>query len=445
MNFVSRDFSERQIAALVEPDRVHRSVYADPEIFEAERRRLFGRAWLFVGHESQIKNPGDYYCTRLAGQPVIMVRHGDGTIRVLHNRCAHRGAAVCTQESGHAKDFRCAYHGWTFRTDGSLLNLPVREGYAQGYDLNDPAYGLKVVPRVESYRGFVFASLAAEGPTLKAFLGDLTSSFDDMTDRAPDGEIEVAGGIFKHYYDGNWKLYIENVNDLMHPRYVHESSIDSASRQPKETWTDGAGEIAVRQMMQNGVLASIWDKVNVWTFDHGHSFMGDYHDDSRLVAGLDNPVWREYRAALEARHGAERTRQILNVSRFNTIIYPNLTFISQFRQLRVIHPISPARTEVHVFSFRLKGEPDSMFRDTVRFANAINSPASAILTDDLEVYRRIRDGMTNEESEWLFLGRGAGRDVADNEMGGLRGDHGTSEIHIRNQFKAWLGYMSQPA
>lgn len=430
----------RDLEALVQSDRVHRAVYTDPALFELEMRRLFGRAWLLVGHESQIRQGGDYFTTRLAREPVIVVRHTDGSIHVLVNRCAHRGARVCDYGHGSARQLVCPYHGWTYDTDGALRAVPFADGYDSALTL-----ALSRVPRVASYRGFLFASLAPDGPALDEFLGPMRASFDDFVERAPAGEVEVAGGIFKHYYDGNWKLYIENVNDLMHPRYVHESSIDSASRQPKDSATDGAGEIAVRQMMQNGVLASIWDKVNVWTFDHGHSFMGDYHDDSRLVAGLDNPVWREYRAALEARHGAERTRQILGVSRFNTIIYPNLTFISQFRQLRVIHPISPTRTEVHVFSFRLKGAPESMFRDTVRFANAINSPASAILTDDLEVYRRIRDGMTNEDSEWLFLGRGAGRDVADNQQGGLRGDHGTSEIHIRNQFKAWLAYMSQPA
>ena len=110
-----------------------------------------------------------------------------------------------------------------------------------------------------------------------------------MVDRAPDGEIEVAGGIFKHFYDGNWKLYIENVNDLLHPRYVHESSIESAARQDVNAPHDNAGDIARRQMIQNGVLAQIWDKVNVWTFPNGHSFMGDYHDDKRLLGDNKDP------------------------------------------------------------------------------------------------------------------------------------------------------------
>lgn len=440
MGLMPRRDAMPDLDRLVRPDRVHRSLYTDREVFELELKRVFGGTWLFVGHDSQVRNAGDFYCTKLGRQPVIMVRGGDGKVRVLHNRCAHRGLLVCAEEQGSAKNFRCAYHGWTYAPDGRLISLPLKDGYGPGFDRDIAQYGLKPAARVESYRGFLFASLAADGPSLDDHLGPIKTSFDDMVDRAPDGEIEVAGGIFKHYYDGNWKLYIENVNDLLHPRFVHESSIDSANRQDKTVHSDGAGDIAVRQMIQNGVLAQIWDKVNVWTFANGHSFMGDYHDDKRLLGDGEDPVFAEYYAALERRHGAVRAREILEVSRFNTIVYPNLTFQSQFRQLRVIHPLAADRTEVHVFSFRLKGAPERMFHDTVRFANAINSPASQILTDDLEVYRRAQTGMLNEGPEWVFLGRGAGRDVRDNV--GERGDHGTSEIHIRNQFHAWLGLMA---
>jgi len=430
--------------ALIRPDRVHRSVYTDPDIFELELDRLFGAAWLFVGHESLVPSPGDFYATRLGRQPVLMVRHQDGIVRVLHNRCTHRGAMVCAAEAGNAKHFQCGYHGWTFGTDGALIGVPRQEGYDERFAAERDELGLRPVARQSAYRGFIFASLTEDGPTLEAWLGDITTSFDDMVDRAPGGEIEVAGGVFKHYYDGNWKLYIENVNDLMHPAFVHASSIDTASKQRRDAPTDGAGEIAIRQMIQNGVLTKIWDNVGVWAYDGGHSYMGDYHDDERLLAASDDPVFVEYREALEAAQGAKRTREILSVARFNTIVYPNLTFMSSFRQLRVILPVAPDKTEVHIYSFRLKGAPEAMFHDTVRFANAINSPASQILTDDLEIYRRIRDGLLSEGAEWLHIGRGEGHDV-DDARGGHHGNHGTSEIHIRNQFKAWLDYMGPTA
>jgi len=101
--FVNAD----EIAKLIEPGRVHRRVYTDPEVFELEMERIFGRAWLFVGHTSQVPNPGDFITTDLGRQPVIMVRHRDGSVQVLLNRCTHRGAKVVNERRGHAPRLTC--------------------------------------------------------------------------------------------------------------------------------------------------------------------------------------------------------------------------------------------------------------------------------------------------------------------------------------------------
>lgn len=100
-----------ELRQLVRPTSVHRRVYIDPGIFELERERIFKRAWLYVGHESQARRPGDFFVTELAAQSVVMVRHADRTIRVLFNRCAHRGAKVVAEASGNAASFVCCYHG----------------------------------------------------------------------------------------------------------------------------------------------------------------------------------------------------------------------------------------------------------------------------------------------------------------------------------------------
>ena len=145
------------------------------------------------------------------------------------------------------------------------------------------------VPRVTSYRGFIFASLAPKGPTLEESLGHMMSSLDDMVDRAPEGEIEVAGGVFRHAYNGNWKVYLENVCDAAHPWFTHRSSIDAAQKQADDAFSDGSGEIAIRQMRQNGAPYSFWEsQVGIWTYPNGHSYLGDYHDDSKLVAARFN-------------------------------------------------------------------------------------------------------------------------------------------------------------
>src|SRR5229473_3902378 len=169
------------IRALVEPDRIHRDIYIDPALFELELDRIFGRGWIWVGHESQVKKPGDYIATTIGKQPVVMSRHTDGRVHVLFNRCGHRGAKVVGDREGSVKFFRCCYHGWTYRTDGSLLAVPLRSGYeGTDVDVKDPRYSMMKVPRVESYRGFIFASLAESGPGLADYLGDARSSIDDM-------------------------------------------------------------------------------------------------------------------------------------------------------------------------------------------------------------------------------------------------------------------------
>jgi phenylpropionate dioxygenase-like ring-hydroxylating dioxygenase large terminal subunit len=433
----SDDFSR-----FVQPGRVHRQIYTDPEIFELELERIFGVAWVYVGHESQVKNPGDYVRTFIGRKPVVLVRDTAGDIRVIHNQCAHRGALVVGTDRGNTSEFQCCYHGWTYDLDGRLKAVPLQHGYPAEFDPKHPQTAMVKVPRVKSYRGFVFASEAADGPSLEEFLGHMTTSFDDMIDRAPDGEVEIAGGVLKHAYDGNWKLYLENLCDAAHPLFTHRSSIDAARQQSDDVYSDGSGEIAIRQMRQNGAPYSFWEsQVGIWTFPNGHCYLGDYHDDAKLVAALEDSVFRDYRAAMETKKGKAETQRVLEVRRWNSNVYPNLSFMSQFQQLRVVHPITVNRTVVHTYSFRLKGAPEKMFRNTISFANIVNGTGSLVLTDDLEIYNRIGMGLSSAGCEWITIGRGMQTDAAD-ARGGRRGQNSTSEIYIRNMLEAWVDYMT---
>jgi phenylpropionate dioxygenase-like ring-hydroxylating dioxygenase large terminal subunit len=430
------------LSRLVQEGRVHRRLYTDAAVFDLEMEKIFGRAWIYVGHESQIKHPGDYVCTQIGRKPVVLVRDAGGAIRVIRNQCAHRGALVVASDVGHATEFECCYHGWTYHLDGRLKAVPLQHGYPRDFDPQNPQTSMLQLPRVKSYRGFIFASLASDGPSLEEWLGYMATSLDDMVDRAPAGELEAAGGVFRHAYDGNWKLYLENLCDAAHPLFTHRSSIEAAQKQSDDVYSDGSGEIAIRQMRQNGAPYSFWEsQVGIWTYPNGHSFLGDYHDDSKLVAALKDPVFREYIEALEARKGKDETRRILEVRRWNSNVYPNISFMSQFQQLRVIHPITVNRTVVHAYNFRLVGAPERMFHNTISFANTVNGTGSLVLTDDLEIYNRIGMGLSSEGAEWLQIGRGYQSDRPD-EHGGRRGKNSTSEVYIRNMFGAWLGYMT---
>lgn len=434
--------TREDLTKLVQTDRVHRDIYSDPDLFELEMKQIFGRAWLILGHESQIPKSGDFFRTEMARQPVIVSRHIDGVVHVLLNRCQHRGSLVCHKQSGNTRQFACPYHGWAYATDGELRSIPIVQGYGPDAKEKMKTLGLSHVPRVDSYRGFIFASLSPDGPSLLDFLGYMKTSFDDFVDRAPDGEIEVVGGVFKHAYNGNWKLVLENHNDTVHPAHVHVSSSDAAFQigEPA-SGQEGYADIAIRQMRQNAAPVAVWEKLELKVMPYGHSIMGDYHSDSRLVSGLGNPVFKEYYEALEKRVGKERTAEILSVSRFNSLVYPNCSFMSQFRQLRIVHPVSVDRTVVYSYSFRLKGAPEKMVHDTIAFANVANGTASWVLTDDLEVYERVQNGMGAQLSDWVYLGRGHGGDVPDAD-GTHHGATGTSEIPIRNQCAAWLQYMT---
>jgi phenylpropionate dioxygenase-like ring-hydroxylating dioxygenase large terminal subunit len=142
---------------LVQEDKAHRLIYTDRAIFEAEMTHIFGGTWTYLAHESEIANVNDFITRRLGLRPLIIVRDAEGKIRALYNRCTHRGTTLCRWDKGNSKSFQCPYHGWNFLNNGRLRGVPWPEGYAA--DLRDPKYNLAQVPRVESYRGFVFGTL----------------------------------------------------------------------------------------------------------------------------------------------------------------------------------------------------------------------------------------------------------------------------------------------
>jgi benzoate/toluate 1,2-dioxygenase subunit alpha len=425
------------VAKLVEPGRVHRRVYADADVFELEMERIFGRAWLFVGHISQVPNPGDYITTELGRQPVIMARHSDGKVHVLLNRCTHRGAKVVNERQGHAPRLVCCYHGWTYDTDGRLLNVPVPEGC--GEDFNRDAFGLAQAPRVGEYRGFIFASLAAKGSSFEDHIGPMKGNIDDLVDRAPDGTLALDVGMHRYVYNGNWKLQVENVLDSYHVPFGHASTVNKEGVQFARREGDQKGATVIETEKKQ--TASTWKDRKSYIVGNGHGWTSNttLDDGKRSSQAFD-----EYKRALAEKVGAERAQQILTPRLHNSLIYPNMSIMGLNIHVRVIKPLAVDRTEVTIYPIRLVGAPAAMNFGNIRLLNVTHSAASFVQTDDLESFVRAQKGLQSHQTDWVDISRGLGAEEADREINATRG-LATHEMVVRAQYKAWVGYMREAA
>lgn len=424
-----------QIRALVRPDGVHRDAYVDPELFDLEMERLWRRTWVYVGHDSQVPNAGDYYTAEIARQPIVMVRGADGAVQVLLNRCAHKGARVVSATSGNCRgQFRCPYHGWTYRTDGTLRTVPLKSGYADtAFQESSAARGMTRVAHA-AHRGFVFARLSADGPSFEEYFGDSLSSIDNMVDRSPVGRVEVAGGVLRYMHNCNWKMFIENLNDTMHPMVTHESSAGTA----RDLWKDQPPEVpkpmVVEQFVPFVSNYDFFDRMGVKIYDHGHSYTGVHFSIHSNYAGIP-----EYEASMKQAYGDERAHAIMGEARHNTVYYPSLTTKCAIQAIRVVRPIAVDRTLIESYTFRLVGAPDALLERSVMYTRLINAPTSVVGHDDLHCYRSIQEGLAANGNEWVSLHRNHTRDEANALPGSY---NGTSEISMRGQFRAWVNAMA---
>lgn len=431
-------YTNQDLAKLVEPTRLHRSIYTDPEIFELEMERIWGGAWIFIGHESQVKNPGDYYTTHINHKiPVLMTRDRNGQVHVLHNRCAHKGAKLVDTTCGNARAFRCCYHGWTFNTDGTLLKIPNEKGYENtGFDLKDPMNNVQKLARYDSYRGFVFATLNANAPDLQEWLGGAADCFDNLCDRAPQGEVEVAGGVLKYEHDCNWKLFLENLNDTMHPMVTHQSVVQAAEDYIASLPPEASSQRAEAEIIPPfGASYENFEDSGITGFKYGH-----HYDGGKTSIHANYSVLPAYWDAMVAAYGEERTREIFSFNTHNTLYYPSLTIKTAVQNIRVVRPIAVDKCVIETWSFRLKGAPDEMLQRTLLYSRLINSSGSMVGPDDLEAYMRIQEGLASNGSDWIEMYRqfGKDRELPDRTVGG-----GTSDLDMRTQYSAWKSYMTQ--
>jgi benzoate/toluate 1,2-dioxygenase alpha subunit len=424
------------VRALVRPNRVHRDLYIDPELFALEQEHFFANTWNYVGHDSQLAKHGDYLSVEIGGRPLIVVRHSDGSVRVMMNRCAHKGSRLVSAPCGNVgKFFRCPYHAWTFKTDGALLATPLKGGYdGTGLHECESSKGLVLVKHVRLHRGFIFVKINDGGPDFEAFFGDSLTSIDNMADRSPEGQLEIAGGCLRFMHNCNWKMFVENLNDTMHPMVAHESSAGTAKAMWADQPADSPKPMAIEQFVPFMSDYKFFEDMGVRVFDNGHSFSGVHFSIHSQYSAIP-----AYDAAMKAAYGDEKTAQILGLSRHNTVYYPNLTIKGAIQSIRVVKPIAVDKTLIESWTFRLKGAPPELLQRTTTYNRLINSPFSVVGHDDLQAYRGIQLGLHASGNDWISLHRNF--DPAEVDQQDLT-TVGTSEISMRNQYRAWVRYMT---
>ena len=210
--------------------RANRRIFTDEDIFELEMKHIFEGNWIYLAHESQVPEPGDYFTTYIGRQPVVITRDKNGELHCLINACAHRGAMICRRKTDNRMTLTCPFHGWTFRNDGTLLKVkdPDGAGYPDTFDV-DGSHNLTKVARFDSYRGFLFGSLNEDVASLGEHLGDTRLIIDMLVDQSPDG-LEVLRGASTYTYDGNWKVQAENGADGYHVTATHWNYAATTSR-----------------------------------------------------------------------------------------------------------------------------------------------------------------------------------------------------------------------
>jgi phenylpropionate dioxygenase-like ring-hydroxylating dioxygenase large terminal subunit len=381
--------SARDYSVLVQHDRVHGSVYTDATVFNDEMERIFHSGWVYIGHDSEVNQPGAFCVKPIGRQSVIMTRDKAGQVHVMYDRCPHRGNKICQTEKGVGNALTCPYHGWTFAMDGQLTGLPAPRGFGPDFDRSQA--GMAHLPRVESYGGFVFGSMAPDGISLEQHLGKAREMIDQLLEMSPSRKIRLSAGWIRQRFHGNWKNVVENQVDGYHAPFVH-SSLMSANR-------DWAAERDRRDTSD----ATARD------LGMGHSDI-DHSVSYRAKGGILRwtgliPEERapEYVAAMRAAYGEEGAQSRLVVGPPHAMIFPNL-FIAEMN-IMVVQPVAPGET-VHWTTPVILEDGGEINERSLRRCEGALGPAGFLIADDAEISELNQIGLNNREPEWVLLRRG---------------------------------------
>ena len=374
--------------------KLAREVFTDPALFELEMRHIFEGNWIYLAHESQVAAPHDFLTASIGRQPVLLTRQADGQLGCFINTCAHRGARVCREKRGNQKIFSCGFHGWSYDGTGALVNVTDEKQGAYPETFDRANLGLRPAARVESYRGFIFASLNPDVLPLTEYLAGARAFIDLFADQSENG-YEVLRGATRYTYKGNWKLQAENGLDGYHVATVHANYVMTTRRRV-------AGES--RNDTKVGDLSGIARKPGGFiAFEHGHALLWFDYPNYR-----DRPNFEHYED-YQKNFGPQRTQWMCERFR-NLLLFPNVFLMDQTStQLRIIRPVSVNETEVITYCIAPAGESAEMRALRIRQYEDFFNASGMATPDDLTEFNNCQIGFTGRGAKWNDMSRGAAR------------------------------------
>lgn len=369
----------------IENGVISREIFVDEKIHAKELQNLFPRAWLFVGHESQIPNPGDYFSSWMGSDPVLMTRDADGEVFVLLNSCRHRGMRVCRYDEGNAMQFTCPYHGWSYSMDGALVAVPgdlhgvPQAKAAYNNKLDRSQWGLVRCPKVKNYKGLIFACWDEEVQEFDEYVGDFHYWLDNLADAFDGTEAgtEVFRGVQKWKIKTNWKFVSENfLGDTYHGATTH------ASAEKVGIGPGGKGHRRHGERQDQG------------GFSHGRvktSFRMGHGASDNLGYEITYPEFAEPELNEYFENAWEVREERLNAEgrqlggRGPATLFPNMSFSAGFpRTIMVAQPISATETEAWRWYLVDKSAPEFIREWLRHFYMRYAGPGGMTEQDDME-------------------------------------------------------------
>jgi nitrite reductase/ring-hydroxylating ferredoxin subunit len=400
-------------AALVEPaaGRLNRRIFGDAAVHQAELERIFARCWLFVGHTSQLPNPGDFITTFMGEDPVIVSRDRTGNVHVLLNSCSHKGRTVCVLDRGNGTGFTCSYHGWLYRSDGSLGGVPNSADAYYG-ELDKSSLALRAA-RVEEYKGLLFATWDATAPRLVDYLGDICWYLDIVLDRDAAG-TELIGPPHRFVVKANWKTGAENfVSDFQHANTTHAAA----------TFGMMIGKPG------DGVQASAG-------CGHGLFLM-------RADEASPSSLFTRMFMTANSPHAVERLGPLRGGGGIEPIagtIFPNLSFNLSpgYPNLRMWMPRGPHAMEVWTWALVDAGVSAEAKAGLVDSFRRLFGVSGTLEQDDGDQWQSVSASSRGfvSRNEWSYIGMGLGHEFDDPELPGQLGQL-VSESNLRSYYTWW--------